>query len=75
MSQSYQLTAIIEREEDDYVALCPELNVASQGKSVEEARTNLIEAVELFFECADPLEVQRRLAGEVYVTRLEVAVG
>jgi len=70
-----QLTAIIEREESDWVALCPELDVASQGASVEEARSNLKEAVELFLECADPSEVERRLHGEVYVTRLEVAGG
>ena len=70
-----QLTAIIEREESDWVALCPELDVASQGTSVEEARSNLKEAVELFLECADPSEVERRLHGEVYVTRLEVAGG
>ena len=47
-----QLTAIIEREEDAYVALCPELDIASQGKTVAEARANLKEALELFFETA-----------------------
>lgn len=70
-----QFTAIIEREGDGYVSLCPELDIASQGKTVEEARLNLIEAIELFFEVADPTEVQSRLRGEVFVTRLEVAVG
>jgi predicted RNase H-like HicB family nuclease len=70
-----QITAIIEREGDGYVALCPELDIASQGDSVEEARQNLAEAVELFFEAADPAEVEQRLHGEVFVTRLEVAVG
>ncbi len=69
------LTAIIEREGEGYVALCPELDIASQGDSVEEARRNLREALELFFECASPGEVQRRLAGEVYVTNVEVSVG
>ena len=48
----YRLTAIIEREGDGYVALCPELDIASQGDTVEEARRNLEEALELFFECA-----------------------
>ena len=47
-----QLTAIIEREDDGYVALCPEVDVASQGKTVDEARENLKEALELFFETA-----------------------
>ena len=48
-----QVTALIEREGSGFVALCPELDVASQGDTVEEARANLIEAVELFFETAD----------------------
>ena len=70
-----QLTAIIERESDGYVALCPELDIASQGDTVEEARENLREAVELFFECASHEEVQERLHEEIYVTHLEVAIG
>lgn len=75
MKQKHQLTAIIEREGRDYVALCPEFDITSQGKSVEEAKNNLQEALELFFETADPKEIQERLHGEVLVTRLEVAVG
>ena len=75
MSSKRDLTAIIEREDDLYVALCPELDIASQGETVEKARANLIEALELFFETADESEIQRRLGNEVYVTRLEVAVG
>lgn len=70
-----QLTAIIERESDGYVSLCPELDIASQGDTIEEARQNLQEALELFFETASPQEIQARLHDEVYVTRLEVAVG
>lgn len=75
MKQVRQLTAIIEREGDGFVALCPELDIASQGPNVEEARTNLQEALELFFETADREEIDRRLHGEVFVTRVEVAVG
>jgi predicted RNase H-like HicB family nuclease len=75
MSNIRQFTAIIEREEDGYVALCPELDIASQGDTVEQARTNLIEALELFFEVADPSEVKRRLQNEVFITRLEVSIG
>jgi len=71
----HRLTAVIEREEGGYVALCPELDIASQGASVEEARRNLREALELFFECASPEEIDRRLGGEVYVTNVEVSVG
>ena len=70
-----QLTAIIEKEDDGYVALCPEVDVASQGDSIEEAKKNLKEALELFFETASLEEVQSRLHEEVYVTHVEVAVG
>ena len=75
MNQSHSLTGIIEREGDGYVALCPELDIASQGETVEDARRNLVEALELFFECADPSEVEDRLRNEVFITRLEVKVG
>ena len=71
----HTLTAIIEREDDGYVALCPQLDIASQGTTVNEARANLQEALELFFETAPADEVQSRLRGEMYVTQLEVAVG
>ena len=70
-----QLTAIIEREGNGYVALCPELDIASQGDSVPEARNNLVEALELFFETASDTEIDRRLREEVYITQVEVAVG
>ncbi len=70
-----KLTAIIEREGDGYVSLCPELDIASQGDSVEQARDNLREALELFFETAPPEEVTERLRGEVFVTQVEVSVG
>ncbi|HWS11345.1 MAG TPA: type II toxin-antitoxin system HicB family antitoxin [Rhodocyclaceae bacterium] len=75
MAQRRQLTALIEREGDGYVALCPELDIASQGGSVEDARANLVEAIELFLETADPAEIAARLHNEVFVTRVEVAVG
>jgi len=70
-----QLTAIIEREGSGYVSLCPELDIASQGDTIEDARNNLREAVELFFETASPNEIQARLHEEVYVTQVEVSVG
>lgn len=75
MKTKRQLTAIIEREDDTYVALCPELDIASQGHTVEDARSNLVEALELFFESADQSEVARRLHNEVFITRVEVLVG
>ena len=72
--KTYDMTAVIEREGDGYVSLCPELDIASQGDTVEEARNNLREALELFFETANPSEVEGRLHSEVYITRMEVAV-
>ena len=75
MQRAQRLTAIIERENDGFVALCPELDIASQGLSIEEARANLVEALTLFFETADPSEVARRFHGEVFVTQVEVPVG
>ena len=60
-------TAAIWREDDGYVALCAELDIASQGDTVEAARANLKEAVELFFECASPTEIGRRFNREVYI--------
>lgn len=67
------LTAVLEKEGDGYVSLCPELDVASQGESVEEAVGNLREAVELFLECADTTEIEGRLKGDVLITRFEAA--
>jgi predicted RNase H-like HicB family nuclease len=75
MKQLQTFTAVIEREGDGYVALCPEFDVASQGNTIEEARKNLQEAVELFLESADPSEIEERRHSEVFVTRLEVEVG
>lgn len=72
---THKLTAIIEREDDGYVALCPQLDIASQGDSIEQARDNLQEALELFFETASQEEIGRRLSGEVFVTQLEVTSG
>ena len=69
-----QLTCIIEREGNGYVSLCPQIDIASQGESVEEARNNLIEAIELFFETASPSEILTRAYSEIYVTQIEVAV-
>ena len=61
------LTAVIEREGSGYVSTCPELGVVSQGKSIEEARLNLVEAVEGFFEVAPDAEVRRRFRKATYV--------
>ena len=71
----YNFTAVIEREGDGYVSLCPELDIASQGDTADEARVNLLEAVEGFLESASPQEISERVPPEIYVERLEVNVG
>jgi len=68
-----KLTALIEREGDGYVSLCPELDIASQGETVEKARDNLREALELFFESASPEEIKERLRSEVFITQVEIS--
>ncbi len=69
-----RLTAVIEREGDGYVALCPDLDIASQGVTVENALANLKEALELFFECAGDEEIERRLGGDLFITSVEISV-
>ena len=75
MKETRRLTALIEREDDMYVSLCPELDIASQGRTVEEAHANLKEALKLFLETADQAEIVQRLHNEVFVTSVEVSVG
>ena len=75
MQKKRTYTAIIEREDNMYVSLCPELDVASQGDTIEDARANLTEAVELFLETASKSEIRERTHDEVLITRLEVLVG
>jgi predicted RNase H-like HicB family nuclease len=69
------LTAIVEPEGDEFVALCPELDIASQGADVEEATENLKEAVELFLSAADSSEIAARFNSRVFVTHFEANVG
>ena len=75
MEKFRRLTAIVEREDDGYLSLCPEFDIASQGSTIPEARSNLVEALTLYFETADPSEVARRLHPEVLVTQVEAPVG
>jgi predicted RNase H-like HicB family nuclease len=72
--RTLKLTAIIEREGAEFVSLCPELDVASQGATVADARANLREAVMLFLEHASEQELQERLPSEVHVEPMEVTV-
>ena len=68
-----KLTAVIEKEGEWYVATCPELGVASQGRDLDEAEAMIREAVELLLEDADDDEIQRRLNRGVRVKELELA--
>lgn len=75
MQVKRSFTAVIEHEDGGYVSWCPELDIASQGDTIEEARANLAEAIELFFETASESEIVERLHDDVLITRLEVSVG
>ena len=74
MKRYQQFTSIIQRDGDWYVAWCPELDIASQGRTVEEARRNLVEALELFFEAASPTEIRERVHQETFITQVGVNV-
>ena len=75
MKSIKNFTAIIEKEDDGYVALCPELDIASQGDTVEEAKVNLHEAIELFFEHASNDEIEYRLKADIFITNMQITVG
>lgn len=64
-----RLSIIIKREDNGFAALCPELDIVSQGTSIEEEKANLIEAISLFCETALPSEISRRFENEMFVTR------
>ena len=74
MKRYQQFTSVIQRDDDWYVAWCPELDIASQGRTVEEARRNLIEAMELFFETASSTEIRHRTHQETFITQVGVSV-
>ena len=75
MKTKRNFTAIIEKEDNMYVASCPELDIASQGNSVELARQNLKEAIELFLEDASASEIKEKIHSELFITQLEFVVG
>ena len=72
-NMSYKVSIIIDHEEKWFVAFCPELDVASQGKTIEEARANLKEALELYLKHADPSEIQLSKEAPL-VSTLDIAV-
>lgn len=74
MKRKLEFTAVIEKEDDIYVSLCPQLDIASQGETPEEAKLNLIEALELFFETASESEISKRLHNELEITQIAIKV-
>jgi predicted RNase H-like HicB family nuclease len=74
MNRKIELTAVIEMEDNIYISFCPELDIASQGETAEEAKSNLIEALELFYETASETEISRRLRNELQISRVTVNV-
>jgi predicted RNase H-like HicB family nuclease len=67
---SIKITVVVQKEENWYVAKCLENNVASQGKSIEEALNNLQEAVSLYYENETPDFIEK----QVFFTTMEVAI-
>jgi len=62
---AYKFSVIVEKEKDWFVALCPEVEVASQGKTIEETMSNLKEAVQLFLETASKEEINNIILGDM----------
>jgi predicted RNase H-like HicB family nuclease len=65
-----KLAVIVQKEESWYVSKCQENNVASQGKTIEEALNNLREAVALYYEDEKP-EIEEK---QIFLTTIEVAI-
>jgi predicted RNase H-like HicB family nuclease len=74
MNRKIELTAVIEKEDNIYISLCPELDIASQGNTPEEAKSNLVEALELFYETASETEISKRLHNELQISRVTVNI-
>ncbi len=69
-----KLTIVLEPDDESgFTALCPELDVASQGETEDEAAANLREAVDLLLETAPRAEIQRRYRPGVRIRSMEVA--
>lgn len=74
MKRKIELTAVIEKEDDMYISHCPELDIASQGDTPDEAKSNLVEALELFYETASEAEISKRLHNELQISTVTVNV-
>ncbi len=69
------LIAVIRRQDDAWISWCPEIDIASQGDTIEQAKANLKEVVELYVETAKESEIKELLGVEMYVSSFEVNVG
>jgi len=71
---NFRGTIIIKKEEEWFVATCLENNIASQGKTIDEATENLKEAIALYYE-DEPIEKTIAVKNEkIYITSLEMAI-
>ena len=69
-----KLTVVLEPDDESgFTAVCPELDVASQGETEDEAAANLREAVDLLLETAPRAEIQRRYRPGVSIRTMEIA--
>ena len=68
----WKLKCAVEQEGDWYVSFCDELSIASQGRTVEEARNNLEEAIRMFFEDASPGEIMKALSNLEPEVKVEI---
>jgi predicted RNase H-like HicB family nuclease len=72
---TYKVSVVIEKDEYGYYAYCPELRgCQTQGESLEEVKTNIQEAVELYLETLSEEEIQECLSQEITTMTLEVKV-
>ena len=73
VTNTLELSAVVRREDGLYVALCPEFDVASQGKSVEEALKNLKEALELYLDDVDVEKPSKTEAPIVTIVKVDAS--
>ena len=71
---NFKGTIIIKKEEEWFVATCIENNIASQGKTIDEATENLKEAIALYYEDEAEKEIMLPEKSQIYITTLEMAI-
>jgi predicted RNase H-like HicB family nuclease len=71
-TMNFKGTIIIKQEEEWFVAVCLENNIASQGKTIDESIANLKEAISLYYE--DKINDELSQNDQFYITTLEMAI-